>query len=190
MNKAETKKGELKEKFQNVIFLAESVFVNKENVLNLVKEKDIVILAVDNHKTRKIVSDYCSNLNDIILISAGNEMTDGNLQIFIKENGEKLTNSLTDFHPEIGDPQDKSPEEKSCQELQQSEPQLYFTNLMAASFACSALYNIMNDNCPYSEVYFDISTMKADSKIRKVKEQKRSLKEAITDVIVEHSSAL
>lgn len=171
-NKAEAKKEELKEKFKNVIFISEPVFINDENVSKFIKEKDIVLLAVDNHKTRKVVSDYCSKLNNITLISGGNEITEGNIQIFAKENGEKLLPSLTDYHQEIDNPQDKSPEEKSCQELQQNEPQLYFTNLMVSCYMCCALYNVMNGDYQYSEVYFDVSKMKADSKIRKVKEAK------------------
>ena len=172
-NKAEAKKEELKERFKNVIFISEPVFVNDDNISKLIKEKNIVLLAVDNHKTRKVVSDYCSKLNNITLISGGNEITEGNVQIFFKKDGEKITPSLTDYHQEIDNPQDKSPEEKSCQELQQSEPQLYFTNLMASCFMCAALYNVMNESYQYSEVYFDVSKMKADSKIRKVKEVKK-----------------
>ena len=172
-NKSETKKEELKERFKNIIFNSIPTFVNRENVSEIIKERDIIMLAVDNHKTRKVVSDYCSKLNNITLISGGNEITEGDLQIFIRRNGEKITPSLTDYHPEIDNPQDKSPEEKSCQELQQSEPQLYFTNLMASCYMCCALYNVMNGDYQYSEVYFDVSKMKADSKIRKVKEVKK-----------------
>jgi molybdopterin/thiamine biosynthesis adenylyltransferase len=176
-NKAEAKKEELKEKFKNLIFISEPVFISNENISRFFKEGYIILLAVDNHKTRKVVSDYCSILSDIVLISGGNEITEGNIQIFIKKDGQKLLPNLTDYHSEIDNPQDKSPEEKSCQELQQSEPQLYFTNLMAATFMCCALYNVMNDDYKFSEVYFDIITMRADSKIRKVKEQKKSHKE-------------
>jgi molybdopterin/thiamine biosynthesis adenylyltransferase len=172
-NKSETKKKELKEKFKGVIFASVPEFITDGNVSRFIEEKDIVMLCVDNHKTRKVVSDYCSKLNTITLISGGNELEDGNVQIFVKNGGEKVTPSLTDYHPEIDNPQDKSPEEKSCQELQQSEPQLYFTNLMVSCYMCCALYNTMNENHQYSEVYFDITTMKADSKIRKIKEVKK-----------------
>ena len=172
-NKAETKKEELKGRYRNIIFSSIPKFVTKENISQIIKEESINLLCVDNHKTRKVVSDYCSELKDITLISGGNEITEGNIQIFVKNGGEKVTPSLTDYHPEIDNPQDKSPEEKSCQELQQSEPQLYFTNLMVSCYMCCALYNTMNENHQYSEVYFDITTMKADSKIRKIKEVKK-----------------
>jgi len=173
-NKAETKKKELKEKFKGVIFISEPFFVTNSNVSKLINEKDIVMLSVDNHKTRKIVSDYCSQLNTITLISGGNELEDGNIQIFIKRGGEKITPSLTDYHKELENPVDKSPDEMSCEELSKSEPQLYFTNLMAASYMCTAFYNVLKGRLNFSEVYFDNVTMKADSKIRKVKESKKS----------------
>jgi len=177
-NKAEIKKNELGSKFPNMIFESFPKFVNKEVVKDIIKEKDIVLLCVDNHKTRKIVSDYCSDINDIVLISGGNDLLNGNIQLFVKKNGEKLLPNLTDYHREIQNPEDKSPEEKSCQELAESEPQLYFTNLMVASFMCASLYNVLDERYTYSEVYFDITTMKADSKIRKVKEQKKNFIEA------------
>jgi len=138
-NKAETKKEELKGRYRNIIFSSIPKFVTKENISQIIKEESINLLCVDNHKTRKVVSDYCSELKDITLISGGNEITEGNIQIFVKNGGEKVTPSLTDYHPEIDNPQDKSPEEKSCQELQQSEPQLYFTNLMVSCYMCCAL---------------------------------------------------
>ncbi len=62
----------------------------------------------------------------------------------------------------------------SCEELSKSEPQLYFTNLMAASYMCLAFYNVLNGRLNFSEVYFDNVTMKADSKIRKVRESKKT----------------
>ena len=168
-NKAETKKKELHERFKNMVFGSERVFVNNENISKLIKEKDIVMLCVDNHKTRKVVSDYCSKLSDITLISGGNELEDGNVQIFVKKSGQKITPSLTDYHKELDNPGDKSPEELSCEELSKSEPQLYFTNLMAASYMLTAFYNVWKGRLDFSEIYFDNVTMKADSKIRKVK---------------------
>jgi len=172
-NKAETKKGELKERFKNIIYGGVPTFVTKENVSEIIKEKDVVMLCVDNHKTRKVVSDHCSQLKDITLISGGNELEDGNVQIFIKKEGEKLLPNLTDYHKELENPADKSPDEMSCEELSKTEPQLYFTNLMAASYMCTAFYNVWKGRLDYSEVYFDNVIMKADSKVRKVKEVKK-----------------
>lgn len=175
-NKAETKASELTNKFSNLIFKDYPVFVDEETIPEIIKENSIVFLAVDNHKTRKVVSDFAEKLNDITVISGGNELTDGNVQIFIRKEGKKLTPNLTEYHPEIADPKDKSPDEMSCEELSKSEPQLYFTNFMVASQMCSAFYNVFEmNNYKISEVYFDILTMNSNSKIRIPKEKNNTI---------------
>ena len=171
-NKAVVKCNELTRRFQNIEFTNCPEFISEENIQNIIKEKMIVFVGVDNHTTRKLVSDYAKKLNDIIIISGGNELTDGNVQIFIRKGGIDVTPSLTDYHPEIQDPQDKSPLDMSCEELSHSAPQLFFTNFMVAAHMCSAFYNIIEkDNYKISEVYFDLLSMNSNSKIRVPKKQ-------------------
>jgi len=170
-NKAIIKCRDLRDKFpfSNLNIKYVNQFVNSDNIKNIIENGDIVFLAVDNHKTRKLVSDFSDSLKDITIISGGNELTDGNIQIYIRKGGEKLTPNLTDFHPEIKDPVDKLPEEMSCEELHSVEPQLLFTNVGVSTFMCWAFFNILKGNPVPSEVYFDIKSMNSDSKNRKVK---------------------
>ena len=171
-NKAIVKCNELSRRFQNISFSNCPEFISEENIQNIIKEKMVVFVGVDNHTTRKLVSDYAKKMNDIIIISGGNELTDGNVQIFIRKGGEDVTPSLTDYHPEINDPQDKSPLDMSCEELSHSAPQLFFTNFMVAAHMCSAFYNIIEkENYKISEVYFDLLSMNSNSKIRVPKKQ-------------------
>lgn len=166
--KARIKSEEIEKRFPNLNTKSINNHINKDNIESIILEDMIILMCVDNHKTRKIVSDYCRTLNNVTLISGGNDYTDGNVIIYVKRNGEEITPCVTKYHPEINEPDDKSPEEMSCQELANSEPQLFFTNLMAASFMCCAFYNIViRKECKISEVYFDILTMKSDSKTRK-----------------------
>ena len=166
-NKAEVKTKELRAKFSKIQFNDYQTFLNEITAPEIIKENSIVFVAVDNHKTRRLVSNYAKNLNDIIIISGGYELTDGNVQIYIRKGGIDVTPSLTDYHPEIQNPEDKSPDEMSCEELSKSEPQLYFTNFMVAGYMCSAFYNIIEkNNYKISEVYFDLTTMNASSKTR------------------------
>jgi molybdopterin/thiamine biosynthesis adenylyltransferase len=171
-NKAESKLNELRPKFNNIEFKDYPYFIDDITISRIIKDKDLVFLAVDNHKTRKLVSDYAKKLNDIIIISGGNELEDGNVQLYIRKDGEDVTPSLTDYHPEIRNPIDKLPNEMSCEELQNSEPQLYFTNLGVATFMAFAFYNVLKGSNNFSEVYFDMNTMKADSKTRNLKKEK------------------
>jgi len=114
-----------------------------------------------------LINDRALQLNNLIIISGGNEFTDGNVQIFIRKDGSNVTPSLTDYHPEIEEADDKSPEEMSCEELSKSEPQLLFTNLMAATLMCCSFLNVLKENYSVSEIYFDIETMKTLGKSRK-----------------------
>lgn len=168
-NKAEVKEIELVTKYSRIEFDAFPTFINETNTAEVIKEGDVVFLCVDNHKTRMIVSNYCKNLENVTLISGGNEFTDGNVQTYVRKEGKDLTPDLCKYHPEIANPDDKLPEEMSCEELAESDPQLYFTNLGAATLMCWAFYNaVIKENYERSETYFDILSMNTDSKIRVV----------------------
>jgi hypothetical protein len=97
-------------------------------------------------------------------------MTDGNVQLYVRKGGVDLTPDLCAYHPEIANPDDKLPDEMSCEELSKSEPQLYFTNLGVATLMCWMFHNaVINEQYERSEVYFDINQMAADAKVRTVK---------------------
>lgn len=167
-NKSDVKKFELGNKFDTIEYESFPFYVTQDKVKDLIENGDVVFLAVDNHKTRKVVSDFVKTLNDIVLISGGNDYIDGNVQIYIKEGGEEKTPAITDYHPEIDEPDDKSPEEMGCEELAKSEPQLYFTNLFAATLMCCSFYNVLKGDRKISEVYFDIEQMNSMSKQREL----------------------
>lgn len=168
--KAEQKKDELASRFTNCQLDSINGFINEFNVRNLIHENDFVFLCVDNHKTRNIVNERVNELDHCVLISGGNDYTDGNVQIFIKRDGHKITPSLTDYHPEILNYTDQTPEEMSCEELHNVEPQLIFSNLFASTIMVSAFYNIFeNQKTEISEIYFDIEVLNSLSKTRKVK---------------------
>jgi len=169
-NKAEIKFNELELKFPNIRFYTYCSYINEENTNKVIEEGNIVFLCVDNHKSRMIINNYCKNLKDITLISGGNELTDGNVQLFVRKGGKDLTPDLCAYHPEIANPEDKLPDEMSCEELSQSEPQLFFTNLGVATLMCWMFYNsIVKQNLEKSEVYFDLIAMTSHAKVRSLK---------------------
>jgi len=138
-------------------------YVTPGNVHRLVEERDCVLLAVDNHATRRCVSNRCCKLNDVALISGGNDGiedgkdgTFGNVIVHIREGGRNVTNPLTRFHPEIARPGDKRPDELGCAALAQSSPQLLFTNLSVASTMLGAFYSWSTGALEYEEVFLDI----------------------------------
>ena len=169
-NKADIKADELELKFENIEFDVVEEYINEENVKDIIQSGDIVFMCVDNHKSRMVINNYCKTLNDVTIISGGNELTDGNAQLYVRKGGVDLSPDLCAYHPEIANPDDKLPDEMSCEELSKSEPQLYFTNLGVATLMCWLFYNsVIGNQHDRSEVYFDIVTMTADSKIRPVR---------------------
>ncbi len=169
-NKAEIKVDELEVKFQNIEFDTYDAYINESNIEEVIKSGDVVFICVDNHKSRMVINNYCKKLNNVTIISGGNELTDGNVQLYVRKGGADLTPDLCTYHPEIANPDDKLPDEMSCEELSESEPQLYFTNLGVATLMCWMFYNsVINNKHERSEVYFDITTMTSDAKIRTVK---------------------
>lgn len=156
-NKAKVKASELARSFPGLSFRAIPEFVTAANVSYLVKPVDLVFLAVDNHATRLVVSRRCEELSDVVLISGGNDFTDGNVQVYVRQGGRDVTLPLTRFHSEIADPKDKSPAEMSCEELAvEAAPQLLFMNLTVASAMLNAFYAWRSGRLRYGEVYLDI----------------------------------
>jgi hypothetical protein len=139
-------------------------YVTPRNVRRLIEEGDIVLLCVDNHKSRKCLGNAAGKLRNVLVISGGNDGTEqpsggtfGNVIVYCRENGRDVTNPLTQFHPEIAHPTDKGPYELSCADLAQSSaPQLLYTNMQVATTMLCALLTWLNGRLAYEEVYLDI----------------------------------
>jgi hypothetical protein len=144
-------------------------YITAENVGELLHDGDVVLLAVDNHATRKLVAEHCADsLTDVCLISGGNDGvgkdshghlvqgTYGNVQVHLREGGRDRTPNLFAYHPEIANPADVMPSEISCTEAIHSVPQIVFANLAAASAMLNAFYLHVCQNLGYAEVCFDI----------------------------------
>ena len=160
-NKAEVTARRLAAEFKNVSFKAQAEYVTNKSILYLLDDEDIIFMCVDNHKTRKLVSDFCEQeLEDVVLFSGGNEFTDGNIQVFARNNGENMGLPIANhFHEEIVNPRDKRPDELGCGELVISAPQLIFTNNFIAALMLNAFYSYFyQKGCKYNEVYADIIT--------------------------------
>jgi hypothetical protein len=134
------------------------------NLHRLLDNGDCVMLAVDNHQTRKAVSRRCERLSDVLLISGGNdgiengrEGTYGNVMLFERSGGRDVTSPLTRFHPEIARPEDKRPDELGCAALAGSAPQLLFTNLAVAAAMLAAFYGWLTRRGAHEEIFLDIS---------------------------------
>ncbi len=150
-NKADVTLERLKNKFSKVRFLSQSSYLTFENIDDIIINDSIIFLCVDNHATRNMVSEHCENLNNVVLISGGNELYTGNVQVYIRKDGQDVTASLTDYHKEILNFEDKNPADMSCEEMAVAgTPQMLFTNLSIATNMLWMFYyitqNIISEN--------------------------------------------
>lgn len=155
----------------------EEEYLTPDNITDMIAERDVVFLCVDNHATRRLVSDHMEGLRDIVLISGGNEGADdpsegtcGNVQVYVKEDGLPRCNPMTMFHPEIAEPADKNPADLSCDEAAVSgTPQILFANLAVASAMANAFFSLASvGSPPFEELYLDIASGKGRPTSRKV----------------------
>ena len=163
-NKADQTIEGLRKKFPRIYFRSKPEYITDENVIMLIRENDQIFLCVDNHATRKLVSDRCRELDSVLLISGGNGYTDGNIMYYNRQNGRDMTRPITVIHSEIANPQDKNPgtftheERAGCEREAQSHPQLLFTNFTIASLMLNCYYAHEQGKVKYEEVFTDIVT--------------------------------
>jgi len=145
-----------------VNFLPVPRYLTSRNVGRYIAEGDVVLCQPDNHKTRHLVEKRCAKLDNVALISGGNDGVEkdrtgtyGNVQIYVRTDGIDLSNGLSRFHPEIADPQDLLPTEKGCGATIESAPQLLFTNASVAAAMVSAFYAWWIGRLGYEEVYLE-----------------------------------
>jgi predicted ThiF/HesA family dinucleotide-utilizing enzyme len=144
-------------------------YVTPDNLDRLLRDDDVILLAVDNHATRKLVAKHCQGLRNVCLISGGNDGvgedgagelqrgTYGNVQIQIRSENIDRSPPLTAYHPEIATPRDVLPSELSCTEAMQSVPQILFANLATASAMLNTFLLHVCGTLEYPELCFDIA---------------------------------
>lgn len=164
-NKAQQTTDRLQAEFPNLYFDHKPEYLTEDNIILHIRDGDIVMLCVDNHATRKLISDHCQELDNVLVISGGNDYEDGNVMIYRRENGEDITLPLAnDYHPEIQEPDDENPgdveqeREGGCDVQVAADPQLLFANFRVASHMMSAFYSYLegNGHLNYDEVYFNV----------------------------------
>ena len=173
-NKAEVVRSDLIDRFaqSSLTLIAITEYITADNIARVLgtgSPRDIILLAVDNHATRKLVADHCQTLRDVCLISAGNdgvgpdssgkfrEGTFGSCQIYVRRDGADLSPPLARFHPEIAHPADRLPTDQGCTEQIASVPQILFANLMTASTMLNAMRLYLCGRLDYPELCYDIA---------------------------------
>jgi len=149
---------------EKINILAMSKYISKDNVCTL-KDKCVIFSCVDNHVCRKILSNHAKTLNNILFISGGNELYDGNVQVYYKEQGHEVIPPIENRHPEIVTTDDGDRSQMSCEEIANlpGGGQIIVTNLIAATLMFNLWYVYthypMNGKW-INEVFFDTKTLR------------------------------
>lgn len=171
-NKAQVKAMDLGPRHPKITIETVTEFLTPENVDFVILEGDIVLVLVDNHATWKLIADVAARRQDIAVLASGNDNTWGSVFAHIRRGGKDCTPPLTQDHPEVEFPQDRRPDELSCEERAAAgEPQVFAANLMGAVIVFNALWRLTTDpdgfvskvvgdlvpvETAYTEVNFDV----------------------------------
>ena len=145
--------------------VARPEYVTPGNVQEAVRERSMVLVAVDNHPARALIAGRAGNLRDVCVLSAGNERLDGNVHVTLRRAGKDLTAPLLERHPEIGRVKSGDRAEAGCEDLiEAGETQLLVTNFLAAAGLLAAFHVLWTHGERHGrrrntvvpqEVYFD-----------------------------------
>jgi len=195
-HKAETWAVGISAEFRNLACSSMNGYVGpeglkKDNVVTIDRhplDGSIAIVAVDNHPTRNLFYTWFrAKVKDGILLSGGNDMTDGSILSLIQLGGERLVDGFV-FHKEIMEPKGKNPAELSCAELAKLDggSQVIWANQMAAATLGNEIHSIVSGEWDRlkerGEVYFDILVNSSVPRMRRVSgkevEEKKETKRA------------
>lgn len=155
-NKAEATVDALSKQYPELRFRAITDYLNETNT-NLIKNGDILLIGVDNDKSRKLVSDIAIDLDNIAVISGGNDYDTGDVLMYHRRDGQELLEPLTTL-PQIAEPDDHHPDE-GCDLLTESTPQLSITNASVAAKMRDMLYSYLENNkFPGVRVIIDVKS--------------------------------
>ena len=173
VNKAQAQFDVYSQKFPEMEIIPVTEYIGERNVADIIREHSVVFCCVDNHVARNVLSRHCQKLNDVLLISAGNEEFDGNVQSFCRVDGKNLNEPIEKLHPEIATRNDGDRSEMSCEQLAAlpGGGQVIFANNFSATLMCSVFYTYDNpkpiigakkvyEAPDIQEVMFDITQVK------------------------------
>jgi hypothetical protein len=166
-NKAEVQASEILDLLgpSNLSIAAVDQFVTADNIDRLL-QCDILFMCVDSHTDRRLVAEYVQSpgVQDIVLISGGNDAVNpphergsyGNVQVYVKRDGQNLTPTITRFHPEIAGASLTSERDNAgCFAMTTTNPQILFTNVSVASAMLNAFFAYACGQLTYGEVKLD-----------------------------------
>lgn len=92
--------------FPGRAFSALPVYVGRGNVSSVILNGDAVFVSPDNHEARRVVAAEAKQKDSIAVFTAGNELYDGSVHVYLKTSGIEMSRDFMQRHPEAIDPLD------------------------------------------------------------------------------------
>jgi len=140
-----------------------ATFLDVDNV-TAIPDESLVISAVDNHKTNKLIQDHCGTLENVAYICGTGNLSNGNVLLYARLEGQDLLPPITQFHPEIANPQDRHPNEPSCMATaDEGSPQLISTNVTGATVILQLVSALYKGTAVPADVFYDSVNFKQNA---------------------------
>jgi hypothetical protein len=119
-------------------------FIGKDDLGELISEHSTVFIGVDNYSLRALIVEHVQSLNNVTIINAGNEKSDGSVQLWVRRDGKNMTPPLTFCHPEIQYIANDDRSAMTCAQAAQipGGEQLIIANFTAAQGMLHALWRV------------------------------------------------
>ena len=101
------------------------------------KRYRILVGCVDNHRARQAMEKYYKSVDDIMYVDAANEIRSGEVVTSYRIEKKHFGKPRSFYFPEVSRDRGKKASEKSCSEINLSEPQHILTNMMAGQITLS-----------------------------------------------------
>lgn len=130
--------------------------------------RPVIIGAVDNNGSRKIVEEFMNDFdNDAVWIDSGNTERDGQVVFYpLNDKGEPFSEMFKtpmELYPDVFnkiDGDERRPDQISCAEQSESAPQNVVANIMAATTLFGIVNKLLNNEAIlFNEVKFNSQTM-------------------------------
>lgn len=153
--------------------------IPEQELMEVIPERSVVVGAVDNAATRRLLHELLDRYRDVVYLDSGNagvpapqtgtgtvnELSpadagyDGQVVCGARRGRYKLLPFPADVFPdliEVEDPEDRLPTEVPCGEVIVSNPQRHITNVLASTVLLSYLTPILTEGVvPNSTTFFD-----------------------------------
>jgi molybdopterin/thiamine biosynthesis adenylyltransferase len=114
-------------------------------VKDVIQDGDLVISCVDNHAARLVISQHAQRLENVIMISCGNDLYTGNAYCYARQDKRDLTNPVESVHLEVASGGQRNPADMSCEERAAlpGGAQTIAANVMASALAVVLVSRIL-----------------------------------------------